>query len=687
MNASPLKSYEGQVRIVLVLLVLFLAVALYLNVHLLLIARNAVGDEAGQRLALEADLVRVELERDQMLRGLRQEPGDLPYIPPTFLDRMARMKGKTAIEILSPAGRVLSSSDPQRVGATDAALIRDEGAGSKRLLSGMSLVTDLERVPGSRYATLGAYRPIQDRSRATIAVIRVEEEVPALAAVDFNLRVLAALQAGGLVVMLVLVIAFARWLLQPYRRLLSAAGTTPGTMSGLGGGGSIDAGEELVAAFEGVLDKLRAQEREVQSLSGGERGGPGEGGSPFPGDHLIAGMTSAVLAFDRDGRLATLNGAAERLLGLGRGEALGRRHGDLLGGNWKLIDLVERSLRQGESHSREMVPLAGPAGRITHLGVMVSPIRPASGGSIEGALCLLADLTEIRALQERVGLKENLAALGEMSAGIAHEFRNALATIQGLARLITRQGSGAAGGAPSVALAAGGAPTGSARDATGVAGEHAEAILREVAAARRVVDDFMRYARPSDLDLQRLDLDAMVRELVRDFAPAAARDGIRVTIEGSFPPIVADETLLRQALLNLLRNAVEAFPAGAPGPAGDVAPGAAATEAGGLRRHVVLRGAAVAERPAGVRLSVEDNGAGIAEADRARIFTPFFTTKDRGTGLGLALVQKAAVLHDGHVEVASGAGGEGTRVSLTLPGTSGTARSQRPRLEPTGTES
>jgi len=653
---SPLRSYEGQVRIVLVLLVLFLAVALYLNVHQLVIARNAVDDEAGRRLALEADLVRVELERDQMLRGLRQEPGEPPYIPPTFLDRMARRTGKTAIEILSPDGRVLSSSEPRRVGVVDANLAGDGGRGSRRLIAGMSLVTELQRVPGSHYATLGAYRPIQDRSRATVAVIHVEEEVPALAAVDFNLRVLAALQAGGLVVMLVLLIAFARWLLQPYRRLLNVAGTTPGAVSGLGAGsGSIDAGEELVAAFEGVLGKLRAQEREVQSLSGGGPDGDGERRSPFPGDQLVDGMTSAVLAFDRDGRLATLNRAAERLLGLGRREALGRRYGDLLGSSWKLIDLVERSLRHGESHSREMVPFSSPSGEDAHLGAMVSPICPAADGEIAGALCLLADLTEIRALQERVGLKENLAALGEMSAGIAHEFRNALATIQGLARLITRR-EGASGGG-----------------VQGAAAEHAEAILREVDGARRVVDDFMRYARPADLDPQRLDLDALVRDLARDFAPAAERAGIDLAIEGNFPAVVADETLLRQALLNLLRNAVEAFPAGAAG-------------SSQRQRRVVLRGEAAGETPAGVRLSVEDGGVGIPEADRDRVFTPFFTTKDRGTGLGLALVQKAAVLHDGHVEVESRPG-RGTRVSLVLPGIGTSTPPQGGRLEPTGTES
>src|SRR5207245_10701308 len=114
----------------------------------------------------------------------------------------------------------------------------------------------------------------------------------------------------------------------------------------------------------------------------------------------------------------------------------------------------------------------GAGAQVSPRGAVISPIRPASGperasGPIEGALCLLADLTEIKALREKVGLKENLAALGEMSAGIAHEFRNSLATIHGLARLIARQ-------------------NGNGGDAAQPPREHAETILREVEGIEKV---------------------------------------------------------------------------------------------------------------------------------------------------------------------------------------------------------
>ena len=640
MNRPLLRSYEGQIKIFLVLLVLFLAVAIVLDFHLLVSARDSIQEEVGRRVALEADLVRAELERDQMLRGLRAAPGTPPYIPPTFLNLMARQKGMVAIEILTTEGAVLSSSDPGRVGQADALLAGNPGAAG-RLKAGISVLAPLDRPRGSNYATLAAYRPIQDKSRATIAVIRVSTEVPALGSVDLNLTLIAGFQAAGLVFVLVLVILFARWLLQPYRRLVSAAVQAPGQVPGFGQDAGRGEPDYLVQAFQGVLDKLRAQEQELTRLKGA-----GDAAAPMapPGDQLIGGMSSAVLVFDGGGRLTVLNPAGERLLGLDRAASIGRKYGDILDRAERLIDLIERSLRTGESLSREVVPLVGADGKVTHLGAMISPIRPAAGperasGPIEGALCLLADLTEIKALREKVGLKENLAALGEMSAGIAHEFRNSLATIHGLARLIARQnGNGGQSAQP---------PR-----------EHAETILREVEGIEKVVTDFLRYARPVSLDLSEVDLRDLVETLVREMSEDAAGVGAEIEVQGTFPRIVADETLIRQALRNLLVNALESFDPLGPGPAGK----SLGTEA----RLVVLRGLPESGAPGGVRLFIEDNGAGIAAEDLPHVFTPFFTTKERGTGLGLALAQKTAVVHDGQIEVRSQPG-EGTVFTLYLP--------------------
>jgi signal transduction histidine kinase len=423
-------------------------------------------------------------------------------------------------------------------------------------------------------------------------------------------------------------------------------------MPGLATAAGRDETDDLVQAFQGVLDKLRDQEQEVLRLKGS---GAQDSPQALASDQLVGGMSSAVLVFDRDGRLAVLNPAAEHLLKMDRGTSVGRKYGDLLGRSERLIDLIARCLKTGESLSREVVPLLDPAGKVTHLGAMVSPVRQGGeqdvpGRPSEGALCLLTDLTEIKALREKVGLKENLAVLGEMSAGIAHEFRNALATIHGLARLIVR-GNGNGGGG-------GGAPR-----------EHAETILKEVEGIERVVTDFLRYARPATLDLSDVDLKEIVDNLARESLEESAPAGVTVEVQGVFPHIVADEALVRQAIRNLLMNAIESFPR--------LAIGAGASGTGAPSRRVVVRGEARPGPEGGVRLVVEDNGSGITPDDLPRIFTPFFTTKARGTGLGLALVQKTAVIHDGQVEVRSEPG-QGASFALVLPGRPGASTTLPP---------
>lgn len=644
MKGALPSSYAGQVKIFLLLLVLFLAVAIYFNFHLLVIARDAIQEEAGHRLGLEADLVRTELERDQLIRGLSGEAEPVPYIPPTYLERKARLKGMRSIEIVALDGRIISSSIAVRVNGEDRVIAAPEGRQRAKLLSGGTAIVPGESLRGTRHATLTAYRPVLDRSRRAVAFIRVERAVPMLASVDFDLRTIAALQAGGLVFVLVLVIFFTRWLLAPYRRMQRAVGEAPGGLRGLGfDGGGQDEADQLVEAFRGVIGKLREQENELQTLK--ETGHDARRSDQMPGERLIAGMSSAVLIFDQHGALSELNAAAERLIGLTRRDAVGRRFGDLLGGNERLVGLIAEGLRSGRGRSREVVPLLGAGGRTTHLGVMLSPVsRPRAGMGEAGAapggvLCLLTDLTEIKMLRERVGMKENLATLGEMSAGIAHEFRNALAAIHGYARLLAR-GNDAR---PEERR------------------EHADAILREVGGIRAVIDDFLRFARPGALDLSEVDLRALVADLVRDFRTDPLATGVHLVIEGEFPAVTGDEARLRQALLNLLRNAAEAVQA-----VGTLSVVGGSGREPMTRGRIIVRGTRGPSPRDGVRITIEDDGIGIALEDQARIFTPFYTTRDNGTGLGLALVQKTVIMHDGRIEVDS-VPGQGTRINVVLP--------------------
>jgi signal transduction histidine kinase len=256
------------------------------------------------------------------------------------------------------------------------------------------------------------------------------------------------------------------------------------------------------------------------------------------------------------------------------------------------------------------------------LGVTISPIRRGTE-KINGAICLLTDLTELAALQQQIQLKESLAAVGELSAGIAHEFKNALATISGYAQMI------------------------SAEAGVGEVADSAARILEQTRSITHVVTEFLKYARPLEIINEPVALEGVVERVVSEVAEAMPQ--VRIRFEGPMGSVVGDEGLLRQAFLNLARNAAEASVGAANG------------------GRVLLRGEVVRhEETYTQRVTVFDNGAGIAPATLPKLFRPFFTTKAKGTGLGLAVVQKIIVQHGGRVEARNRTEG-GAAFIVTLP--------------------
>jgi signal transduction histidine kinase len=367
----------------------------------------------------------------------------------------------------------------------------------------------------------------------------------------------------------------------------------------------------LSAALAEAVAKLQAQERATAARAEA---------SERMSDEIIASLTAGLLVVGLDGAVRILNPAGRRMLRVSEQAPLNDFRRVL--GEPVLSDIIDECFATRGAILRRNIQLSVPGNGASHLGVTVSPMID-DRGDLNGAICLFTDLTEVKHLEEQLRLKESLATVGELTAGIAHEFRNGLATIHGYSKLFD--------------LAA--LPEGYR--------SYVEGIRDETVSLSEVVTNFLNFAKPAQLTLSRVDLE-IVCDRAADEVRADARGlGGDVTVRGVFGAVEGDEVLLRQAFSNLLRNAVEAC-AGAS-----------------LAPLVVIRSEVDRKRMVS-HVTVEDNGPGIPLESRDRVFQPFFTSKRNGTGLGLALVQKIIVFHNGRIAVGSSDLG-GARLQVTLP--------------------
>jgi signal transduction histidine kinase len=366
----------------------------------------------------------------------------------------------------------------------------------------------------------------------------------------------------------------------------------------------------VTAALHEALTKLKAQEREMSARA--------EASERLSGE-IVESLSSGLLVVASDGQLRILNPAGRRLLNRDD-SALGKPYRTVLPS--ALAQLVDECLKGANAIARRTLQVSSSGESPSFLGVSVSPLSNGHGQP-HGAICLFTDLTPVFEMEEQLRLKESLAQVGELTAGIAHEFRNGLATIHGYARLL---------------------------DLNALPGSyhpHVLGIRQETQALGEVVTNFLNFAKPAQLTLSPVDLHSIAERAADEVRTEANTRGGDVVVRGEFPVIEGDDVLLRQAFSNLLRNAVEACVDASTPP------------------RIIVDGRV---EGGSVRVTVDDNGPGVRPADRERVFRPFVTTKGRGTGLGLALVQKIVVTHNGRIQIAAApSGGASFQVVLPLP--------------------
>lgn len=362
-------------------------------------------------------------------------------------------------------------------------------------------------------------------------------------------------------------------------------------------------------------------------------------------ESVLDSLAEAVLVCDADDNLILYNKAAERFLPLALHDQ-GERPLWTYVDDDRIAEFLRETLERGDRVvDREFDVEAKGAQRLLALSVL--PL--VKDRKVTGSLVHAEDITEKRGKEARLRRAENLASLTTLAAGVAHEIKNPLGSISIHIQLIQKalKLSRAAcedgeDGEDEVA-----APPPRAPDSKAPFGQiekYLSVVTEEIDRLNRIVVDFLFAVRPMDIQLREGDINALIRELVEfmRFELDAARIECVLDLAEDLADLQFDERYVKQALLNLVKNAVAAMPGG-----------------GTLTVRTERSGDEV-------RLTVADTGIGIGEENLSKIFEPYFTTKETGSGLGLTLVFKIVKEHRGEISVKSKEG-EGTSFVISLP--------------------
>ena len=344
-------------------------------------------------------------------------------------------------------------------------------------------------------------------------------------------------------------------------------------------------------------------------------------------DLIFQSVGSGLIAVNPEGRVTAFNRAAESITGVAEREALGQTWAALFGAEVDLNEVRLAVATPGAKSQRYEIRLKRRDGQEVPVGVSFWALRSGEGEAV-GLIGVCQDLSSIKRMEERMRQADRLATIGRLSANIAHEIRNPLASMSGAIEALVRE-----------------LPPDPGRDRL------VEIVLRESSRLNRIIRDFLEYARPAPMTTHPVNLADLLEEVVLLLEHRSLPAELKVVREfGDALPARVDPQQLRQAVWNLCINAVQAMPDG-----GEL-------RLGGR----LLQGA----DPAPLQLWVTDTGHGISEGDLPHIFEPFFSTKAEGSGIGLALVYRVVQDHGGHIEVRSQPG-VGTTFLLTLPSTDG----------------
>jgi two-component system sensor histidine kinase HydH len=335
-------------------------------------------------------------------------------------------------------------------------------------------------------------------------------------------------------------------------------------------------------------------------------------------DTLISSLPVGLIVTDSQGLIILCNQFAEQVASVAEKEVVGLSPDSVLAPELARA-LTVRDTATVDS-GREEITLPDNKGEPRTLQLHGMSVVD-NEGAPAGVMLLIQDLSQVKSLEEELRRSERMAALGKMAAGVAHELRNPLSSIKGLAILLKSR-----------------------FQEKSTDQETADILVQEVERLNRSISELLDYTRPQKLIKEDVHPDEVVRKAVSLIRMDAESMGVEIEIqvEGNVPVIKADQDKLNQVFLNLFLNSIQAMEQG-----------------GSLDIEVASEGG-------NVTFTVKDSGCGMDKEDLPRIFDPYFTTKPEGTGLGLAMSVKIIEEHGGTITFQSEPG-KGTTAVVILP--------------------
>jgi len=567
-------SYETEIKISLILLICFLLSMNFLSAWSLGKARSAQykGFVNKLDLALESVRLNIKLNHDQ-----------LPEM--TFLNDIADMAGVDKIEILDSLGNqamVVSAikTDSYFDGIVTAAPVRDNNG---KIIYHISVG----------------------------AVNKDGQNLQKLAMFDAIFRI------AGLIAGLFVAYLFIRSVMNPYRKIKKEAAKLDLSHINLDDADNI---EYAVRAFQQVIRELKEKEEILRSMYNNSE--KRADSLARYNEYILGGISSGVVICNTEGMVTRFNPAARKIIGYGEDFSQEKHFNDLFGKKHQISKILSEALNKDITYSRTEFDILNEAGEKQWIGLSSSLISDNQQKKI-GAAVLLTDLTKIKRFQEISDFTEKMAALGEMSAGLAHEFRNSMAAIMGFGKLLKKM-----------------------IPVDDKASTMADMIIKESQTTEEMLRRFLTFAKPLTVVPEPVFIRQILDDCLRAAEDICRSSNIKTVVEDNTGnlQINADPTLLKNAFGNIINNAYQAM------------------ESGGILTVLLNL------HNDRLEIRISDTGKGISADNLPKIFNPFFTTREHGTGLGLPLVRKMITGHMGTVEVESREN-IGTTFIISLPKT------------------